>query len=324
MDESPKIELEPDVYPGLHSRARLAADAIATLYIALIAATASATGIYFIMFPELGALSYDVFERPRGRWSTSPIHLATSPVLTAVAGIVVTRNLPYGFVSVLITVGAALAIITALRSPVAPAISAGLLPLVLGVKSWLYPPGILFGTAILAGCSIAWRRYHGVPPAPSQALIEGEHGASFQRMAALLVFVALAVAVVNITGLRFVLFPPLVVIGYEMLVHESTCAWAPTPFRLPVACLLASTGGYMFWHYLGVNPLTAACSMAWGIAVLRVTRVHVPPALAVALLPMVMDAPTAMYPVAVGLGTLLLTISFVSYRRAMAWLFPHE
>ena len=61
---------------------------------------------------------------------------------------------------------------------------------------------------------------------------------------------------------------------------------------------------------LGVNWATAALSMAWGMAVLQVFRVHVPPALAVALLPMVMDAPTLWYPCSVGLGTLTLTLWF--------------
>ena len=60
--------------------------------------------------------------------------------------------LPYGYLSVLLTVAGAIAIILALRSPVAPAISAGLLPLVLGVKSWWYPPAILLGTTLLAAC----------------------------------------------------------------------------------------------------------------------------------------------------------------------------
>ena len=47
--------------------------------------------------------------------------------------------------------------------------------------------------------------------------------------------------------------------------------------------------------------------MGWGIIVLRALDLHVPPALAVALLPLVMTAPTIIYPFAVGLGTLLLT-----------------
>jgi hypothetical protein len=41
--------------------------------------------------------------------------------------------------------------------------------------------------------------------------------------------------------------------------------------------------------------------------VLRTLDLHVPPALAVALLPLVMTNPTLIYPLAVGLGTLLLT-----------------
>ena len=40
-------------------------------------------------------------------------------------------------------------------------------------------------------------------------------------------------------------------------------------------------------------------------------------ALAVALLPQVIDSPTALYPVAVGIGTSLLSGSFVLYNRVL-------
>ncbi|MDO8434845.1 MAG: HPP family protein [Candidatus Binatus sp.] len=311
-------ELEPDREAGLSGGARIAADAIATIYIAAIAATATATGIYFIMFPELGALSYDVFGRPRGRWSNSPTYLALTPVITAILGVVVTRAMPYGVASVMITVIGALAIILAMRSPVAPAISAGLLPLVLGIKSWMYPPGILFGTTLLALMSIGWRRYHASPSDDvSREPQPDANPTGIAWLIALLTFVALAACVVRITGLRFILFPPLVVMAYEMFAHEASCAWADKPFRLPVAAFLASAGGFAFWHFFGATPLTAASAMICGIVVLRATRVHVPPALAVALLPMVMDAPTIAYPFAVGFGTLMLTLWFYLYRRVL-------
>ncbi len=316
--QSGEYELEPDRDTGLTGRARLAADAIATIYIAAIAATASFTGIYFIMFPELGALSYDVFGRPRGRWSNSPTYLALTPVITAILGIVITRLMPYGVASVMINVVGALAIVLVMRSPVAPAISAGLLPLVLGIKSWMYPPGILFGTTLLALMSIAWRRYHSAVGDSAQAKPEPDVAPTgIAWVIALLTFVALAAFVVNITGLRFILFPPLVVIAYEMFAHEASCTWAGKPLRLPVAAFLASAGGFAFWHFFGSTPLTAASAMLFGILVLRATRVHVPPALAVALLPMVMEAPTVAYPFAVGLGTLMLTLWFFLYRRVM-------
>lgn len=315
--EPEQYELEPDVEVGLRGRARLAAEAIATAYIGFIAVTAAATGIYFIMFPELGALSFDVFGRPRGRWSTSPVLLAITPVLTAIVGVLITRILPYGFLSVMLNVASALIVIEALRSPVAPAISAGLLPLVLGVKSWIYPPGILFGTLALALMSIPWRRYHDNPgrTAKNKTHDPARHPRGYRWLAALLLFVLMAEAIVKLTGLRFVLFPPLVVIAYEMFAHRASCEWADQPFRLPPACFAASLAGFGFWYLFGTNPIAAVCSMAVGIGVLRVTRVHVPPALAVALLPMVMDAPTIAYPFAVGLGTLMLTLWFYAWER---------
>ena len=245
--------------------------------------------------------------------------LAVTPVLTAIVGILVTRNLPYGLFSVMLTVSGALVVIETLRSPVAPSISAGLLPLVLGVKSWLYPPGILFGTAILALMSIPWRRYHDRDEA-ANSLEQGapdRHSGGIAWIIGLLAFVALAVAAVDLTGLRFILFPPLVVIAYEMFAHEASCAWAAKPFRLPVASFFTAAGGFAFWHFFGATPISAAGSMICAMVVLRVAKIHVPPALAVALIPMVMQAPTIAYPFAVGLGTLMLTMWFYLFRYAV-------
>jgi len=137
---------------------RLGAELIALLYIAVIAEIASATGAFYVLFPELGALSHDVFTRPRGPWAEAPVLLAITPVLTGAIGIFFTCALPYGYLSVLLTVASAVSVILTLKSPIAPAISAGLLPLVLGVRSWWYPPGILLGTVLLALLSLPWKR----------------------------------------------------------------------------------------------------------------------------------------------------------------------
>jgi len=314
----------------LHGVYRLVGELIALVYIAIIAEIALATGAFYVLFPELGALSHDVMTRPRGTWANAPMLLAITPALTGVVGIVFTRGLPYGYLSVLLTVGGAIAVVLALRSPVAPAISAGLLPLVLGVKSWWYPPAILLGTVLLATLSVPWKKYCAARTAAASSrsdevkdhlvddLIElTPHG--YKWILALLAFVALAVFFVKLTGLRFVLFPPLVVIGFEMLGHTAICPWANKPLLLPVACFLTAFGGFVSWHFLGVTPLAAACSMAWGMAVLRACNLHVPPALAVALLPLVMDRPTIAYPFAVGIGTTLLSLWFLAYQRFLRW-----
>ena len=315
-DQSNDLEGEP--HSELEGGYLVTACAVATLYIAIVAGVAGATGAFYIMFPELGALAYDVFGRPRGRWSNSSLHLATTPVLTGVIGILITRNLPYGFPSVLLNVGAAMAVILGLGSPIAPAMSAGLLPLVLGVKSWWYPPGILFGTVLLAAASFPWRALTLKNVSASAANRSVPHTPrGLFWVAAYFAFLIAAVAIVELTGLRFILFPPLVVIGFEMFAHIDSCAWADQPLRLPIVCLLTAAGGLFFHHLLGVTWTTAALSMVWGMAVLRVSRVHVPPALAVALLPMVMDSPTYAYPCSVGLGTLALTLWFCCCRSRL-------
>lgn len=312
---------------GLSGKTRLEAELIALAYIGTIAAVASATGAFYILFPELAALSYDVLGRPRGRWAGAPFLLAITPVLTGIIGTIVTRSLPYGFASVLITVGGAIAVLSALRSPIAPAISAGLLPLTLGVKSWWYPPGILFGSALLAVISIPWKRYtleiaDTLPPETTNTEIAevdtleitdlhtdgaNNHGdtTAIRWLVPIAIFLLVAVAFVEVTGLRFILFPPLVVIGYEMFRHPVACPWTGQTLRLPLVCFLCAAGGFLFHAAIPNAPLAAICSMAWGIAVLRSISLHVPPALAVALLPMVMHHPTIVYPFAVLTGTVL-------------------
>ncbi len=301
---------------------RLAGEALALVYIGLIAAIASTTGAFYVLFPELGALAHDVFTRPRGTWAKAPLMLAITPPLTGALGICITRELPYGFVSVFAVVCGSMGLVLMLRSPIAPAISAGLLPLVLGVRSWWYPPGILLGTALLAILSIGrtrWLDDRAVAQSPRQAPDEIDDTierspADYRWLVPLLAFVMIATAMVQATGLRFILFPPLVVIGFEMFGHTEICPWAARPLSLPMACFLTASGGLILLRILGVNPATAALSMAWGVVVLRVFDLHVPPALAVALLPMVMDHPANIYPFSVGIGTLILTLWFLAWK----------
>jgi hypothetical protein len=309
-------ELEPDRAAGLRGRWRLGGEALAAGCIAVVAAIAAASGMFYVMFPELGALAWDVTIRPRGKWSTSPIFLAFTPVATGAIGIAITRAMPYGLASVMLDVGAALIVIVATGSPISPAISAGLLPLVIGITSWGYPPGILVGTAMLAVVSIIWRQLQpgaaaGSTPSPATRPDLSPPGLAW--VVAMLAFVAGVYGVVRLTGMRFVLFPPLAVIAYEMFGYAASCEWADRPVRLPVACLLTSAGGFTFWYLLGASPAAAALSMVWGMMVLRAMRVHVPPALAVALLPQVMDHPTILYPLAVGIGTSMLSAWFYAY-----------
>lgn len=307
--------------PILHGPLRFVAELLSLLYLGFIAAIASVTGAPYIFFPELGALAHDVFTRPRGAWASAPFFLALTPVATAVVGTVITTTMPFGYLSMLLIVGVSVAMVQVLRSPIAPAISAGVLPLVLELKSWWYALAILVGTALLALLSWAWRA-HCIPRMPSVPASHREIVDDLVELTprrwdwapALLAVVVAGVFLVNMTGLRLILFPPLIVVAFEMFGHPSICPWARRPIRLPIACFLTAAGGFLAVHTFGPGVVTTMISLAFGIGVLRLFDLHVPPALAVALIPQVIDHPTWLYPVAITIGTLLVTITFFPYR----------
>ena len=261
----------------------------------------------------------------------APLLLAITPCCTGVVGIVFTRSLPYGYLSGPAYGGRrdrgrpCLTLASRARDLRGPA------SLVLGVKSWSYPPAIALGTVLLATLCVPWKKYCATrmvaaAPAESDKARENLHDdllddliemppSGYGWLVVLMAFVAFAMFFVKLTGLRFVLFPAAGGNRIQMLGHTAICPWADKPMRLPLACFLTALGGFISWHFLGSTPLAAACSMAWGIAVLRMFDLHVPPALAVALLPLVMDKPTIAYPFAVGIGTTLLSLWFLADQR---------
>ena len=54
---------------------------LALAYIAIIAEVAIGSGAYYVLFPELAALSHDIFTRPRGSWASAPLLLVIAPVV---------------------------------------------------------------------------------------------------------------------------------------------------------------------------------------------------------------------------------------------------
>ena len=303
----------------LSRKQRLAAEGLVVSYIAAVTATARVSGIPYLLFPELGALVYDVLIRPWGKWARQPIRLVITPALTACVGTIVTRHLPFSGLSALLIVVSSIAIIAMLRSAIAPAMSAGVLPLVLGVKSWLYPPAIVATLGLLAAIYLIWRRYHRTESSRSEtgdvedALESAPRGRGWAFV--LLVFVFGMAEVARLSGLRFLLFPPLVTIAYEMFAHPETCPWTKRPITLPIMCFLTAFCGLLAHRILGPGIAMAFVAVVIGIALLRAFDLHMPPAMAIGLLPAVMNSPDFKFPFAVLGSTLCLTAVFLAYQK---------
>jgi hypothetical protein len=158
-------------------RASLAGELVAIVFMGLIAEAAHKTVVTLLLFPELAALSYDVLTRPQGKWASQPLRLILTPTLTAVVGLLVTRHAHYGAIHVLLIVLAGLAIIRLLRSSIGPALSAGVLPMVLDERHWMYPVAICIGLTGLVLLLWTWQRYGAAMEAleeqPTDASIDG-------------------------------------------------------------------------------------------------------------------------------------------------------
>ena len=296
----------------------------APLYIMAVSAVAVLTGVDYVLFPELGALAHDVFTRPRGNWARAPGMLILTPVLTALAGLLCARNLPFGVLSVLLCTLASIAIVVVLRSPITPAISAGLLPLVFDIQSWWYLPAILFGTVLLAVLSLFQRRCdsHNPDTRVAAAPDGAENGLAkppnpYMWAPFFTIFLLIDTLLAVQTGWRAVLVPPLVVMGFEIFAHADHCPWVKRPMILPVACVLTASIGVLLSAALGSGPLAAGCAVILAVMVLGFVALHIPPAIAIGLIPLLIDTGGVYYPLAVGLGTTVLSLSFIAY-RAMA------
>jgi hypothetical protein len=300
-----------------HQRAILTAELLAVSFMGTVAAAAHGTGVNLLLFPELAALSHDVLTRPRGKWASQPVRMIVTPTLSAIAGLFITRHAHYGAIPVLLIVFASFLIIRLLRSAIAPAISAGVLPMVLDERHWMYPAAICIGLCGLVAILKIWQRYsRSMGPEPEEVedrIIDALEADSTDRywFVTLLAFV-LAVAVIGqFTGLRFILFPPLIVMAYEIFGHPDLPRWMERPALFPLVCFLTASVGLLACKGFEGGSLGVVVTVVVSILLLRVFRVHMPPALAVGVLPFVMDEPGVWYPVSVGIGTIALTLWFL-------------
>jgi len=298
------------------------AEALVVAYMAIIAFAAHRSGVALLLFPELAALSHDVMTRPRGKWATQPWRLILTPTLTAAIGLFITRHTHYSAIAIAVAVLLALLVIKLLRSAIGPAISAGALPIVLGEKSWMYPVAISIGLAGLVAVLLLWQRFgpHIEHPSPRvvhdseviDALEAYPNGHRPDRfwVFTLLVFVLGLGAAARFTGLRFILFPPLIVMAYEIFGHPEVPGWMARPIWFPLVCFLTASIGWLACDWIHPGFVAVMIATLCSVAVLRAFKVHMPPALAVGLLPFVMATPDFRYSLSVGIGTAALTLCF--------------
>jgi hypothetical protein len=241
-------------------------------------------------------------------------------------GVFIARYLPFGPVAVLLSVGSTAIVLRLLKSPMAPAFSAGLLPLVLGWTTAGYPPSILFGLICLGLLvQIRQRRLAWTLPPTKRDILSGAEDVT-ERVASGVLWVPVffgfvlgVAALATSPDWHVLLFPPLVVMAYEMFAHPKSCPWARRPWSLTLVCTLSAISGVIWVTWCGVGLLATLGALAVGILLLRWFDLHAPPILAVGLLPLILTHPGPVFPMAVAASLLLLNGVFMLYRSGVSY-----
>jgi hypothetical protein len=299
------------------------AELLAIFFMGAVALAAQTTGFMLLLFPELAALSHDIMTRPRGKWGSQPLRLVLTPTLTAVIGIFFTRRLAFGALGITLIVLLSLIIIKLMKSTIVAAISAGVLPMALSERSWRYPLAIFVDCTLLVLLFLLWKHY-AAPIGPSSQsetngskVIDALEGVSHDRFwgLGLMVFVVALGIAAQVTDLRFLLFPPLIVMAYELFGHPEIPGWMRRPVLFPIVCLLTASVGLLAHHFIHANFVAVMLTFLCSVGILRLFDLHMPPALAVGLLPFVIRAPDYRFPLSVLLGTISLGLYFSGYKR---------
>ena len=320
---------------GLVGRWLAAGVFAAAATIALMSGTKIHYGMAYLILPEMGSLAYGVFTHPGGAWARAPLQLVLMPSLVAIVGTLIARNLPYGYVSILLAVGLGILVLRSCRSPIAPAISCGLLPVVFDLKDWWYPINVLTTTLVLMLALSIWQRLPAVaarscslgPKPPRPAPGHNAREPVIPGLIGLAVFLVLAVSLVKATDLRLLLVPPLGVLAVEMFKHPRTVPWANRPLWLiPLVCCLSAGVGVAAFEMLPLGPLVAATAICGTGVILWAFRIYLPPAVAISMLPLVMTGapPTIFFPLWVGLGVAFFTLCIAAYRHLIERRLPTE
>jgi hypothetical protein len=234
------------------------------------------------VFPEGAAIAFGVWTMGVPGWCASWWRVVALPTACALAGLGLAVLPGPRWVAEAAAVTVALAVLQGCRSRLGPSLSAAVFPIVFGVDTWVYPVTVCaVCVAVAAGGRLTQRgRVVALPPRWGWAAVGG-------------VWVV-AVVWVAVCGLvpgvpQAALAPPLLVSGLEWMVGGARRA-ATGLRRWAVLTGAALLGSGAVW-LCPVRWAGGLAALSLALVLLRVAGEHHPPALAIALIPVVLDAP---------------------------------
>ena len=238
------------------------------------------------IFPEGAAIARGVWVLGSPGWIVSRRHILALPPLCALLGVVIARSdLPI-WSAELLGVTVALGLLQARDSRLAPSLSAAALPIVFGVEEWSYPLAVTVICAIVvAGMPLLTP----APPPGARGRPTGRYPWSVVAGAWIAIAAWILIGGQLLALSSVALAPPLFVSALEWL-GRGGCTLSRA---LPRLALLtgAALAGSVALQLVSIAWLAGALAIAAMLALMRLLETPHAPALAIALIPQILDRP---------------------------------
>jgi hypothetical protein len=276
---------------------------LVVLYIVLMTGMAELFSQRAMIFPEVSCLVIGLWLMDKRMWKIKDWQMPVIITLAAVLGVLISRisglTLTVKMETAFLLTAA---LILVFRTSMVPTVSSSMLPVLLDIHTWVYPVTVFFLVTILAAGHLWKQRHLGADKemmAMSQAAPPSlKQNINHWLVLALLLLPALLLA--DMAHAKLIAIPPLVVTMIEfskptfpMRAHAVT-AWTLTAW----AAILGTFSEGFLHQCIGLPSNVGALLTTIGmLAVYQYTKKYFLPAIAVALVPMIIPASAvSLYP----------------------------
>lgn len=292
--------------------------------ILLMVAVAELSGEKEIIFPEMAALTIGMWIVDKQVWRVSRTRMVALMTAGAVAGVCIVRYSPLPLIADIAVSFAFTAVCLMLfRASLPPLISAGMLPILLGTDSWIYPAAVLTMTlTVAAGQRLMERGRRRTAADFTPAATEWKK--ETLRWLFLLSTILVVAAVPVYTSNLYFILPPLIVTYVEFA--GSKAGFRNRPVQIFLLLTAAAFLGTLFqWagHVRMQWPEWAVALAVFTSLFLLFERIgkFFAPAGAVALIPMIVpqeDLPLLPFEIAAG-AALFIAAAMLLFQQCYRW-----
>lgn len=273
-----------------------------------------------IIFPEICALTVGAWISEQQPWITNKRRIFILMSLASLFGVLVVRYVPaFLIVKVCLCFAFTGFILTLFKTNFIPIISACILPVYLGTKSWVYPISVTFMALIIILAQWLMEKYH-IRPVNKFSPIDYDIKSQIIKWSKLLLVFALIALIPFKTHQIYFLAPPLIVMFTELSEPQSPAR--KKPHYIVGLMFFASLTGCLLKLVLNIYmglPLYVCTALACAVLFVGLSKIKInfPPAGAILLIPMILDKELLpLFPFEVLIGaTILATLAIVLFKN---------